>query len=206
MPPKKLFIIVFKLCLLFEKLAGEDGGEAAGGSLGCLGGLDVGGVKLQLGLAVNGRACLQFGLDERQHLLIGEMQDLGALGLLLRQEQARGDALGAGGEPHGGARLVHEGHVTAMAGRAAATTHDDILDHGHLAEGFGFQLTEAVLAHLIKNLRDGHALAGLDELVEVDEAQPHLTGQRLTQRGLTTAHVTDKENRSHYIGLTNASR
>ena len=44
--PKKLFIIVFKLCLLFEKLAGEGGGEAAGGDFGFLGCLDVGGVKL----------------------------------------------------------------------------------------------------------------------------------------------------------------
>ena len=73
MPQKKLFIIVFKLCLLFEKLAGEGGGEAVGGDFGFLGRLDVGGVKLQLGLAINGRACLQFRLDQRQHLLIGEM-------------------------------------------------------------------------------------------------------------------------------------
>ena len=72
MPQKKLFIIVFKLCLLFEKLAGEDCGEAAGGELGFLSCLDVGGVKLQLGLGVNRRAGLQFGLDKRQHVLIME--------------------------------------------------------------------------------------------------------------------------------------
>ena len=85
----------------------EDGGQAPGSALGCWAGLDIGGVKLELGLAVMGGTGLQFPLDKRQEILIKKMGELGALGFLLRQQQARGDALGACSEPHGDARLVH---------------------------------------------------------------------------------------------------
>ena len=74
-----------------------------GGALGGGGGLDVGGVEMELALSVVGGAGLQFFFYKVEDLVVGEGVDFGAFGLFLGEEQAGGDALGAGGEPHGDA-------------------------------------------------------------------------------------------------------
>ena len=67
-----------------NRLLLEKGRKAAGGALSGLGGLDVGSVKLNLRLAIERGAGLEFCLNQRQHGFIGKTHDFGALGLLLR--------------------------------------------------------------------------------------------------------------------------
>ena len=58
---------------------------------------------------------------------------------------------------------------------------------------------ETILATLGKKLADGLMETLLDIPVQVDEGQPQLAGEGLTQSGFPRPHISDQENAYHFF-------
>ena len=93
--------------------------------------------------------------------------------------------------------FIHHLHIVEMARRAAATSHNRILEIAHLEEHIPLDFAERLLSALGKNLLYTAAKAVLDEDIEVDKLQIHFCRQSASESGLSTTHKSDEKNWSH---------
>lgn len=63
-----------------------------------------------------------------------------------------------------------------------------------VGQGPPFELAESAFAALFEDLRDGAALACLDQIVQVEEAPVKACGQHLTDGRLARSHEADESN------------
>lgn len=93
--------------------------------------------------------------------------------------------------------MVHALHIVKITGSASSGGNDHILECSHLMQHVALQLTESRLASLGKQFADALVETVFDEVVHVDKVELEVTGQRSSERGLSSSHETDKEDACH---------